>query len=102
MQAVFREADADGNGVLDVKEFKECIRGLDLDLSDAEINQLRRIADYNDDGEIDYEEFVNFGYDELHRIRRNRYLSNHFEAYVLGQGGAGWGGLECCPRSDGA
>eukprot|EP00741_Cyanophora_paradoxa_P007537 tig00001154_g7290.t1 len=55
---LFREADVDGNGVLDAKEFKQIMKTADLGLSNKQILEIMVEADENDDGKIDYQEFV--------------------------------------------
>lgn len=58
LKDLFKEADTDQSGALSMKEFKEVIRLANLGLSDREVGRLLAEADVNQDGEIDYEEFV--------------------------------------------
>ncbi len=53
-------ADTDGNGVLDHGEFKELMKAFarELNVSVADLRQLMALADENDDGLIEYREFV--------------------------------------------
>mmetsp|Transcript_7630 Transcript_7630/g.18250 ORF Transcript_7630/g.18250 Transcript_7630/m.18250 type:complete len:458 (-) Transcript_7630:73-1446(-) len=58
--SIFLEADVDGNGFLDHKEFKEVVRRFTTELG-LEVSDMRRImaeADENEDGAIEYHEFV--------------------------------------------
>ena len=51
-------ADIDGSNTLSLSEFKEVMRMADLGLSDREVSRVLAEADVNDDGVIDYAEFV--------------------------------------------
>jgi len=55
---IFADADVNGDGSLDAREFKKIIRTADLGLSKDEILQIMVEADENDDGHIDYNEFI--------------------------------------------
>jgi len=55
---VFKQADADGNGTLDRKEFQACLRSADLGLKNKQIKALMAQTDIDGDGKITYEEFV--------------------------------------------
>ena len=60
IQQIFVAADADGNGVLDRKEFKRVMKlfASELKLQMADLRQIMMLADENDDGLIEYHEFV--------------------------------------------
>jgi len=58
MSKIFKDHDADGNGVLDRAEFKACLMSADLGLTRKEINLLLTEADDNGDGVVEYDEFV--------------------------------------------
>ena len=58
LKDLFKEADTDQSGALSMTECKEVIRLANLGLSDREVGRLLAEADVNQDGEIDYEEFV--------------------------------------------
>ena len=60
IQQIFVMADADGNGVLDRKEFKRVMKlfASELKLQVADLRQIMVLADENDDGLIEYHEFV--------------------------------------------
>ena len=56
--ALFRDADADGNGSIDHTEFQALLEKALPGLSPGEIAMLMAEADENDDGVIEYQEFV--------------------------------------------
>jgi Ca2+-binding EF-hand superfamily protein len=55
---MFHEADADRSGALSLAEFKDVLQMADLGLSSAEAKLVMCEADFNDDGEISYAEFI--------------------------------------------
>eukprot|EP00288_Rhodomonas_lens_P001440 CAMPEP_0177726846 /NCGR_PEP_ID=MMETSP0484_2-20121128/19997_1 /TAXON_ID=354590 /ORGANISM="Rhodomonas lens, Strain RHODO" /LENGTH=433 /DNA_ID=CAMNT_0019239443 /DNA_START=133 /DNA_END=1430 /DNA_ORIENTATION=- len=55
---LFVQSDGDGNGVLDKAEFKRLMQGADLGLSSKQIKLLYSQADINEDGTIEYREFI--------------------------------------------
>jgi len=60
---LFATYDADNNGTLDPSEFKKCLNETGLlgrPLNAKEVQAVMLGIDENDDGRIDYEEFVNF------------------------------------------
>ena len=65
--SLFSQADADGNGFLDRKEFKQVFVSLkeELGLSNKVIKQIMAEADENDDGAIEYREFVPMAVDVI-------------------------------------
>mmetsp|Transcript_54599 Transcript_54599/g.144273 ORF Transcript_54599/g.144273 Transcript_54599/m.144273 type:complete len:445 (+) Transcript_54599:15-1349(+) len=58
LSELFVQADKDGNGVLDKKEFKRLLMDADLGLSKKDIKLLYAQADINQDGNIEYREFI--------------------------------------------
>ena len=58
IESVFKNADKDGNGHLDKKEFKLCLKESGLGLTKKEINHLMAFADVDGNGTIDLEEFA--------------------------------------------
>jgi len=81
--ALFTDADADGNGVLDRKEFKNVFNGLkeELDLDQKDVMKIMAEADENDDGTIEYNEFVPIAVDVVNSI----YAKQDFEAEQEGR-----------------
>merc|ERR1712070_500020 len=63
--AVFQNADKDGNGTLDRKEFQACLKSADLGLKNKQIKALMAQTDMDGDGLISYEEFVPTCFDML-------------------------------------
>lgn len=55
---IFREFDSDGNGLITQIEFRNAIRKLNLGLTSREIDKLMLRIDTNQDGKIDYNEFM--------------------------------------------
>lgn len=61
MREAFNLADADGNGTISPEELKKVVQKLSDDeetLSDAEVGEIFALVDRNNDGQIDFEEFV--------------------------------------------
>jgi len=61
--AVFQGYDADGNGTLDPNEFRKCLNETQIlgrPLAANEVQAIMVGIDENDDGRVDYEEFINF------------------------------------------
>jgi len=58
LEKIFVEADTDGNGTLDKKEFRVLMTSHDFGLSRKEIKILFTQADVNGDGLVDYAEFI--------------------------------------------
>ena len=55
---IFREFDEDGNGFISQVEFRNAIRKLNLGLTSREVDKLMLRIDSNQDGKIDYQEFM--------------------------------------------
>ncbi|MEA5535713.1 EF-hand domain-containing protein [Crocosphaera sp. XPORK-15E] len=53
----FRFFDLDGSGRISLEELKLCLRDSDTGISDAEIEQMLKLADTSGDQELSYEEF---------------------------------------------
>eukprot|EP00802_Teleaulax_amphioxeia_P011854 Tamp_11891.p1 GENE.Tamp_11891~~Tamp_11891.p1 ORF type:complete len:492 (+),score=144.46 Tamp_11891:135-1478(+) len=58
LTTLFLQADVDGNGVLDKHEFKKLMHDASLGLTKKQIKLLYSQADMNDDGSIEYREFI--------------------------------------------
>jgi Ca2+-binding EF-hand superfamily protein len=58
LKDVFQNADADGNGHLDRKEFATCLKDANLGFTKKEINILMSEVDLDGDGLVTYEEFA--------------------------------------------
>ncbi|KAJ2752804.1 hypothetical protein GGI19_003576 [Coemansia pectinata] len=58
LRDAFKIFDKDGNGYINKKELREAMANLGEKLTDAEIDAMIREADSDDDGHIDFGEFV--------------------------------------------
>lgn len=58
LKEIFSEFDHDGSGTISNVEFRNALRDLNLGLSLDEIDVLQNICDENQDGLINYSEFV--------------------------------------------
>lgn len=58
----FEELDSDGNGTLDLDELGQLLKKGNPNLSDVEIEKLYFECDTNNDGKIQFEEFVDYIY----------------------------------------
>jgi len=58
LDTMFHEADVDSSGALSMTEFKEVLKMADLGLSDRETKRVMAEADFDDNGEISYDEFI--------------------------------------------
>ena len=56
--AAFREFDPKGKGVISSKKLKKIMTGMGEKLSDREIDEMIREADFDGDGKVCYEEFA--------------------------------------------
>ncbi|OAF68170.1 Exocyst complex component 6 [Intoshia linei] len=54
----FNHYDKDKNGFITKEELTEAVRKMDMNVTDAEINKIMRIADENGDGLISFNEFI--------------------------------------------
>jgi len=72
LASIFLEADQDGTGTLSYKEFKEVINTSQLGFSKNEIRRMLMEADENEDGYIDYNEFLPIGVDIVQAIFARR------------------------------
>ena len=55
----FRVFDKDGSGFISVAELRHVMTNLGEKLTDEEIDEMVREQDFDGDGKIDYESFVN-------------------------------------------
>ncbi len=58
MRAAFSYFDKDGSGTISREELRLCLQSDDFTLKDDEIDNLLNGVDANDDGEVDYDEFI--------------------------------------------
>eukprot|EP00218_Dolichomastix_sp_CCMP3274_P007625 CAMPEP_0170134698 /NCGR_PEP_ID=MMETSP0033_2-20121228/2054_1 /TAXON_ID=195969 /ORGANISM="Dolichomastix tenuilepis, Strain CCMP3274" /LENGTH=467 /DNA_ID=CAMNT_0010370269 /DNA_START=39 /DNA_END=1442 /DNA_ORIENTATION=- len=55
---LFMQFDADQSGYLDRSEFKKCLQSAEMGLSKKDIRRIMSEADENDDGVLEYREFL--------------------------------------------
>ena len=66
---LFREADTDGSGSLDLAEFEKLMATASLGLSSSEVKLLLSEADENADGCVSYQEFVPLAVEVVQTMR---------------------------------
>jgi len=67
---IFLQFDADASGYLDRKEFKKCLQSAELgNLGKKEIRRIMSEADENDDGVLEYREFVPVMVEIVHGLK---------------------------------
>lgn len=66
----FSTYDADGSGKLDRAEFHKCLIEAKLGLTDHQVQHLMHISDEDDDGHIDYNEFLTVFIDGIMELAR--------------------------------
>lgn len=76
MRLKFLEFDSDNDGILNEKEFHNCLADTNLILSTQEIQHLRQRAS-NEEGRIDLQAFMKFAYETLLHLQRDAALKNH-------------------------
>ena len=76
---IFLEADADQNGYLDRTEFQNVLRSADLKLTKKDYRKIMLECDENDDGCIDYNEFVPFMVQILQSFKAKQELHKSME-----------------------
>ncbi|KAL2270086.1 hypothetical protein VTJ83DRAFT_2270 [Remersonia thermophila] len=55
----FKTFDKDGSGTISTEELRSVLKSLGENLTDAELDEMIKLADHNGDGQIDYAEFAN-------------------------------------------
>jgi len=69
LESIFRKADANGDGTLDLDEFRKAVSSDELKLNPDEIDSLMLQADANRNGKIEYAEFVPLGCEMIAALR---------------------------------
>jgi len=86
LKGLFAQADTDGDGELDMAEFRECMIQADFGLSPAEIDDLFNLFDTDASGTLSLEEFIVSGYDVMSDMARERAIMNAmYEANMAAQ-----------------
>lgn len=58
LKRLFQTFDIDGNGTLEMKEFKRALKDFKLDLEDSDIENIFNSFDVNHDGVLQLNEFI--------------------------------------------
>lgn len=58
LRSAFSYFDKDGSGTISREELRQCLQSDDFTLKDEEVDNLLNGVDANDDGEVDYDEFM--------------------------------------------
>ncbi|CAL1542272.1 unnamed protein product [Lymnaea stagnalis] len=58
LEIKFKELDTDKSGKLDIGEVRKLLKALKINVSEDHLNKLFKAADPNNDGAIDFEEFL--------------------------------------------
>lgn len=64
LRSAFTYFDKDGSGTISRDELRTCLQSDDFTLTEEQINELLDGVDANDDGEVDYDEFLNMMMDK--------------------------------------
>ena len=67
----FKIMDSDGSGALDIEEFKRALADYKVQATPEEAEQIFHIFDKNNDGTINFEEFMGAILGELSEYRTN-------------------------------
>ena len=72
LRSLFREFDKDGSGLIDRSELDKVFEELGKDFTDDELQRMIGLADQDESGTLNYEEFISyvFGWGD-HRPRRS-------------------------------
>jgi len=63
LKAVFRQWDTDGDGIISREELGRIMKELDPSFKQDELEVMFQACDANQDGVIDYSEFINWLFD---------------------------------------
>lgn len=73
---LFREADADGNGMLDKEEFRQMLKKTDLGLTSIEAEELFMMFDHDSNKMVSLNEFTDLAYTVLANLARERKIQD--------------------------
>uniref|UniRef100_A0A7S1JRF9 EF-hand domain-containing protein n=1 Tax=Vitrella brassicaformis TaxID=1169539 RepID=A0A7S1JRF9_9ALVE len=86
IMTMFKEFDKDGKGFVSRSEFIDTMCSMELGLNRRELNALLfQVVDQDNDGTINYNEFVPFAYDMLRKLATLRLLENEMKQDELAQ-----------------
>ncbi|RHY29435.1 hypothetical protein DYB32_005138 [Aphanomyces invadans] len=75
--ALFESADEDKSGSVDEQEFRKLLVRMDICISDEEVDKLVVEVDTNNNGLIEWDEFVMFGLDVVFRLLEERKATSY-------------------------
>ena len=64
LRSVFRDFDKDGSGLIDRAELDAVFNELGQDFSDDELQRMIQLADKDESGTLNYEEFISYVFGE--------------------------------------
>lgn len=79
LNGLFDMYDLDESGQLDEQEFTMCLNSLDLDITKQQIDALMVVADADKSGLVDRKEFMNFTFNHLLHMMKERHLARLHE-----------------------
>ncbi|XP_015281661.1 PREDICTED: EF-hand calcium-binding domain-containing protein 8 [Gekko japonicus] len=82
LEWMFREADVDGGGGLDIIEFRRAMKKIMGNISDEDIDVIFMKVDTNCDGSVDWEEYLNYMLCE-YRGKEDMQKSKLFPEFVM-------------------
>ena len=80
IRQVWNLFDKDGSGTIEIHELEQVMVEFGLNLTQSEIEQLLKDFDTNDDGEIDYDEFLSF---MSKKLQDAELITQIFEAFSV-------------------
>jgi len=83
VERIFTGYDKDGSGKLEFAEFRQCLKESQLGLSDKQISYLMSVSDTDEDGTIDYHEFVVLFFEALVELARMEAIEREVKAEAV-------------------
>eukprot|EP00271_Cylindrocystis_brebissonii_P019778 TRINITY_DN6209_c0_g1_i1.p1 TRINITY_DN6209_c0_g1~~TRINITY_DN6209_c0_g1_i1.p1 ORF type:complete len:563 (+),score=127.06 TRINITY_DN6209_c0_g1_i1:542-2230(+) len=80
LQAMFRAIDTDNSGAISLEEFRVGLRKSGTQMTEHEVERLLAAADLNNDGLIDYQEFVAATM-HMQKVDHERHLRTAFDTF---------------------
>ena len=70
MRRVFKSFDKDGNGVIESCELKTAFEEMGRHLSTCETERMMSLMDKNQDGVVNYEEFIEYMFNKTAQVQQ--------------------------------